>query len=290
MKLQPLVLGVVLGVLVAFGAVFLSGGMKRGDVAPQNVVKETRLEQVKRTGVLRCGYTVWPPFLTKDPNTGKMGGAVYELVEEMGKLLSVKIDWTAEVATGQIFSDLSLNRYDMVCSIFAATPGRAREGDFVGPIFYSPLYMYVRKDDTRFDADFDIANRPEMKFAALDGEGSSLMASEMFPAASKVSVPQYSTSADLYMMVANKKADAVLQDPFTFADYAAQNPGVLKAAGNRSFRVFSLGMPIPGNEPALKAALSTTLAYLHDGGFVDRLLKKYDGDSKFIRVAKPYAP
>jgi polar amino acid transport system substrate-binding protein len=288
MKTGHVILAVFLSAALASGASYYAANARRGDVQ-SSATKETRLEQVKRTGVLRCGYVNWPPFTEKDANTGRISGLTYDLTEEIGRQLKLKIEWTGEVSTGSMLADLNLGRFDMICSPFAMTPGRAREADFSLPFVYSPVYMYARKDDTRFDNNFDAANKPEIAFAVLDGEFSSIGAHENFPGATKVSIPQLLNSADLYMAVASKKADAVIQDPYTFADYDAANPGVLRAAGNKPLRMLAVGMPIPSDEPALKATLNTTMAYLHDSGFIDKMLKKYESKARMYRAAKSYA-
>jgi ABC-type amino acid transport substrate-binding protein len=288
MKFGQVALIILLSVVVAAGVAFYAANSRLGEGLAQKT-KETRLEQVKRTGVIRCGYVNWPPFTQKDPNTGQMSGMTYDLTEEIGRQLKLKIEWTGEVSTGSMLADLNLGRFDMICSPFGMTPGRAREAGFTPPFLFSPIYMYVRKDDTRFDNNFEAANDPHVSFAILDGEFSSIGANENFPAATKVSIPQLLNSADLYMAVATKKADAVIQDPYTFADYDAANPGVLRAAGNRPMRLIAVGMPIPANEPALKATLDTTIAYLQDSDFIDKLLKKYEGKVRIYRSAKAYA-
>jgi polar amino acid transport system substrate-binding protein len=285
MKPSHIGLVVILSVVAAYATATFA--VKHNVVSA--VAKETRLEQIKRTGVLRCGYATWPPFLTKDPNTGEISGLNHDLVEEMGRQLKIKIEWVGEVASGQMLADLAMNRYDMICTIYGLTPGRAREASFTSPFVYLPINMYVRKDDTRFDQDFDLANKPEIKFASLDGEFSSIGAAENFPASTKVSVPQLSTPADLFMSVETKKADAVLQDPFVFEEYNKKNPGVLRPAGNKVLRALACGMPIPANEAALKDTLDTTIAYLQDSGFIEKLMKKYEGDAKYVRPAKNYA-
>jgi len=251
-------------------------------------VKETRLEQVKRTGVLRCGYINWPPMLMKDNNSGKLSGPFYDLLEEMGRQLKLKVEWTAEVSWGEMLADLALGRYDAVCIPVMETPARAREADFTVPIFYAPFNLYVRKDDMRFDNNFDLANQPDIKFSGLDGGYSSTAADELFSKATKLYLPQLSGSADLYMMVASKKVDAVISDPYTFSRFDAANPGALRAAAGKPLLVLSLGLSIPSNEPAFKSMLNTTIDYLHNSGFVDKVLKKYEGAEASLRVAKPY--
>ena len=289
MKPNSFVLTLLLSAALSIAAAFFVGAyLSSGtQLAPRTI--ESRLEQVKRTGVLRCGYTVDPPFLTKDANAGKLGGPFYELAEEIGRQLKLKIEWAGEAGPGQMLTDLASNRYDMICSPYSETPGRAREADFTNPVFYWSVYLYVRKDDRRFDENRERANKPDIKFAALDGHYSTIAVDENFPSAGKVSLPELSSAIDLFMMVATKKADAVIADPYTFADYAAANPDVLRPAGGKPLRLIADGLPIPANEPALKAMINTTLAYLHDSGFIDKTLKKYDAPIKLIRVAKPYS-
>ncbi|MDD5586301.1 MAG: transporter substrate-binding domain-containing protein [Alphaproteobacteria bacterium] len=289
MKFLNALLVVLLSVVLATGVTLYVNGSRMGADNNPSRKKETRLEQIKNTGVLRCGYYNWPRFLTKDPNTGKMDGAFYDIVEEMGRQLKLKIEWTAEAATGQMFSDLAAGRFDMICGGFAETPGRAREGDFVGPIVYMPVHLFVRKDDKRFDNNYERANSPDVAFSIMDGEFSAIGAEENFPKAAKVAIPQLSTITDLYIAVAAKKADVVVEEPFSFADYDAANPGLLRVAEGGPLRIMAIGFPIPADEPALKATLDTTLAYLHDSGFIDKTLKKHEGAAKSLRVAKPYA-
>jgi len=289
-KLSHLLLIVLVSAVTAF-AVTTYIVVERAEPKAQTAVaaaKETRLDAVKKSGVIRCGYIVWPPFLTRDPNTGKFGGMTYDLVEEIGRQLHLKIEWTGEIAMGQMLADLALNRYDMICDPFVETPGRAREGDFTLPLFYAPVYLYVRKDDTRFDNDYARADRPDIKFAALDGEYSAIAANDDFPDAAKLSLPQMSSAVDLFMSVAGKKADVVVEDPYAFSDYSAGNPGLLRPAAGSPLHVTATSMPIPANEPGFKDMIDHAVAYLQDSGFTDKVLDKYEGSVKFIRPAKAY--
>ncbi|MDD5586299.1 MAG: ABC transporter substrate-binding protein [Alphaproteobacteria bacterium] len=289
MKLAQSLFVILLSAILASAAAYYIGGARRMEGTNAAVGKETRLEQVKRTGVIRCGYFINAPFDMKDPNTGKMSGVMVDVTEEIGRQLKLKIEWAGEVAPGQMFSDLALGRYDVVCTPFFQTPGRAREGDFTKPVFYMPAYLYVRKDDTRFDKDIMAANKPEIRFAGIDGEISGIWAQERFPLARKVALPELVSVNDLFLAVLSKKADAFIDDYGTFIEWNRNNPGKMRIAGGTMLSVTALGMPIPANEPAFKATLDTTIAYLIDSGFVDKVLDKYEGTRKMPRVARPYA-
>lgn len=286
MKFGQGLLIIVLSAAIASGVAYFLNA--RGGSVSSGVTHESRLDQIKRTGVLRCGYYNWPRYLTKDPATGKMDGVFYDIVEEMGRQLKLKIEWTAEAATGQMLSDLAMGRFDMICGGFGETPGRAREGDFVGPVVYMPIHLFARKDDLRFENNYERANKPDVTFSIMDGEFSAIGANEHFPDAARVAIPQLASITDLYIAVASKKADLVVEEPMSFEDYNETNPGALHKVAGGPLSVLAIGFPIPPNEPALKDALNTTLAYLRDSGFVDKALKKHEGSEKALRVAKPY--
>ena len=87
----------VFALVAAFAALGISiyHPVNRGVGALQSEAKkETTYERVMRTRTIRCGYFVWPPFLTKDLNTGALSGLNYDVAEEMGKLLDLKIEWS----------------------------------------------------------------------------------------------------------------------------------------------------------------------------------------------------
>ncbi len=112
--------------------------------------KESTYDRVMRTGTIRCGYYIWPPFLAKDPNTGKLSGIASDMMDEIGKQLSLKVEWVAEVDTSTMFEGYSTGRYDLVCGPVASTPARARVVDFTIPFAYGSYYLYVKEGDLRF--------------------------------------------------------------------------------------------------------------------------------------------
>jgi len=95
---------------------------------PPLSAKETAYERVMRTKTLRCAYSVWRPFFSKDPNTGEISGVVPELFDKAAQDLGLKIEYTEEVNPAQMFEGFSTNRYDChlrpCCCNFQ--PGRRR--------------------------------------------------------------------------------------------------------------------------------------------------------------------
>lgn len=73
--------------LVALGIVIFSPSSSREDHASK---QETTFERVLRTGVIRCGYPVWPPSNIVDPNTKILSGYSHDLTEAVADELSLK--------------------------------------------------------------------------------------------------------------------------------------------------------------------------------------------------------
>ncbi|HOO50711.1 MAG TPA: ABC transporter substrate-binding protein, partial [Alphaproteobacteria bacterium] len=127
--------------------------------------KESVFDRVMRTGTIRCGYFPYAPTLIIDPNTKEMSGIFYEIIEEMGRRLSLKVEWAEEVDYGVIAEGFKTNRYDMFCNTVWPTPERVRESSFSIPVFYSTVDIFVRTDDHRFDEDFSKLNDPSIMLA-----------------------------------------------------------------------------------------------------------------------------
>lgn len=286
MKIHHLVLVAVLSVAATLGTVYGLGGLHSSNPAP----KETLYDRVKRAGKIRCGYVIEPPLVMLDPNTGKLSGLTYELMEEIGRQLSLKIDWAGTVTYSHMVADLALNRFDMICSPVYTLPSRMREADYTVPFVFLPDYFYVRKDDTRFDNNYAAINDPGIRFSILDGHYSNIAASRDFPLATKISIPENASLSQLYLDVANNKADITVSDVMTFSNYDRNNPGKLRRVEGKPPLVGAGVFTIPAKEQDFKNALDVTIAYLLTIGTIDNLLRKYETPTlKFLNVARPYA-
>lgn len=61
---------------------------------------ESVYERVIKSGTLKCGYIPYPPAMIVDPNTGEKSGIFYEFMNEVGKRLSLKVEWVQESGWG----------------------------------------------------------------------------------------------------------------------------------------------------------------------------------------------
>jgi ABC-type amino acid transport substrate-binding protein len=251
---------------------------------------ESAYERVMRTNTLRCGYVV-TEALQKEPNTGEITGIIPDVLNEAGRLLNIKIEWTEELNWGNFVEAMRSHRVDAICTNFWMDPSGSKYVSYTIPLYYSGVGAYVRADETRFKGDnLEALNDPSVKVSSMEGEMSGLIADQDYPKASKVIVPQIGDASQLLMDVTSNKADIAFVDVAIGKRFERNNAGKLKnLVSDHPVRVFANTIALPPNEPQLKTMLDATLSQLLYGGFVDRVLKKHitvsDG---YYPVARPY--
>jgi len=254
--------------------------------------KESAFARVMRTGVLRCGYQLYPPYMSKDLKTGAFGGVYADIFEELAKQAGLKINWAEEEGSDTVFTGLAAGRYDAFCSPITATPARARVGLFTTPLVYVPFYVYVRANDTRFDGKDGYAhlNAPGVSFATKDGDLIEILARQYFPATKKISSGGITDVSQMMLSVADGKADAIVEEPVYAGVFLRNNPGKLKRADvPEPLQVFPATAAAAIGEHDMLAFLNTSLQSLADEGFIKATLKKHIANSEDIFPAnKPY--
>ncbi|MDR3424265.1 MAG: transporter substrate-binding domain-containing protein [Alphaproteobacteria bacterium] len=285
MKFPHVILALILSVAAAYATTSYVIS-KNSTNTPR---RETAYERVMQTGTIRCGYLLYPKFVERDPNTNVLSGMWVDFMEEIGKQLGLKIEWTEEVGTANAFDGLKTGRYDMVCSALHQTPGRARVTEFTVPIIFMPTYAYVRADDTRFDNAYEKINDPSIRYAYLDGEFSQSLKAEKFPKAQSVSLPNLTDPSQVLLQVAMGKADISATEPSTAEPFLLHNPGKLKRVAGPALRKQATGFDVGVGEEALLNMLNTTIQAMLASGTVEKIADKYTtAPGQFFLPAEPW--
>ena len=282
---------VSLCLILSLVAIGLAVGRSNKPVTVASVTEST-YQRVLRTGEIRCAYGVYPPPLIKDPNTGQMSGIFYNVMEEVGRRLNLKIAWVEEVGYGTIAEGFKTDRYDAFCNTVWPTPERSRGGAFTIPLYYSPVDVFVRADDHRFDGDVAKLNDPAYTFSGRDGDISATFAAQLFPRAKVVSIPDLSDTSQILEDVVHGKADAAINSPELLNPFLAKNPGTLRdLTSDHPVKAAPNTIMIKPDQYQFKVMLDTTLQDLLNSGFIDAELGKYKSyNPVFLRNALPYQP
>ncbi|MGD9650282.1 MAG: substrate-binding periplasmic protein [Dongiaceae bacterium] len=254
--------------------------------------KETAFERVMRTGVLRCGYYVFPPVTKRDPNTNELSGFAVDLMERISKITSLKIEWAEEIGFGNWTVGLQNGRFDAICTPLWPDGGKAREAFFTRPLFYSAAAAYVRFDDHRFDNDLSKLNDPNVTMVIMDGNVLNALIEEYFPKVKTFSLPANTDYGTLVQNVTTGKADVVLADLNGAMELMRHNPNSIRNPDpTRPIKLMPFEIAVARGEVELQQLLDVAVQDQLNLGVVDRLLTKWEQfPGSFYRVAQPFRP
>jgi len=237
---------------------------------------ESAYDRVMRTGVIRCGYVVYGSFFAYDPNTGKMSGIFYDIMEQIGKNAGLKVEWTEEVGFGDIFAGLDAGRFDVYAGGLWPSTERAKAGHFTTPAFYSIITAWARADETRFQ-NLDGINDPSVRISAVDGALESIIARTDYPEAELVSLPQITPYSMNFQNITDNKAYITFGEPSIVHDFLKAHPGALKEiAADQPLRIFGNSLVVKKGELELKEFLDSAMQEVVFSGQADRILKTYE--------------
>lgn len=256
----------------------------------EDAAKESTYDRVLRTGIIRCGYVNYPPYLIVDPAAKVMSGIAYDIAEELARVLNLKIEWTEEVGWANTVEALRSRRVDAICTSFWQNPVEGKYLGFTVPMFYSPVGAYVKADNTTLKRDLSNVNDPAVRVSASDGALSFFIAQRDYPKATILSLPNMTDETQMLMEVASRKADITFIETYLGEKFIKKNRGTLKnLTPDKPVRLFGNTFPIPMGDVAFKSMLDSALIPMIEGGIVDRIIKKYEEvPNEILRVAPPY--
>ena len=257
---------------------------------PVTAHAETSYERVMRTRTIRCGYIPYSPAVMIDPNTKAFSGIIVDVMNEAARLLNMKVEWSAELTWGTTVDALKTGKVDALCVGFWENPAEGQYVFFSRPLYYSPIYPYVRADDHRFDKDISLLNDPAVTIISTDGEMSGITARQDFPKAKLFSLPNSAETSEQMLDITAKKADVSFYEAWIAEDFIAKHKGSLRRLPYQGpMRVFADTIALPMDDIRLKSMLDAALGQILNSGHMDKIVTKYETyPGSLLRVAKPY--
>jgi polar amino acid transport system substrate-binding protein len=186
-------------------------------LVPVPVAAESTWDQIKRTGKLRYGAVEYPPYWYRDKATGKLTGAMVEMVEDVAKEIGVEAV-PVETTWASCVLDLQSNKTDLQLGL-QATPKRALVIDFAGPAYN--LYWYTINHKGFKANTWEDYNKPEVKIAAILGTSDIVILQKMAPKATRLELKEI---ADTALAVTSGRADAMVSAVFGALVAKNRNP------------------------------------------------------------------
>lgn len=279
MKITKTIIAAALIAAACIGAYQLGGN--KSEVSSDAPPRKSALDQVLKSGTIRCGYSVWPPYFIKDPNTGNLSGINYEQAETIARKLDLKIEWTMEVGFGEVASAFHSGKIDMMCASLWPDAPRMKFLGLTKPMFFTPAYVYVRSDA----ADYTSLNNPQFKFAGIEGDLTYSAAKNVFPNASMLALPQNSDPSQLLASLIAGKADGVIMDEAFARDFMEKNPGKIRMLGASPVQIYNESFAVKRDELEFKQMVDAAIESAINSGEMKAILARYKNYSLPPRAA-----
>lgn len=278
---------------VTLSILYLLSGCKDGNqfmVHAQSTLSV--YERVVKDSVIRCGYTIYPPGCIKD-SSGKLVGVFVETLEKAAADLGLRVQWVEEVGWETQIQGLENDRYDMMGSSVWSNPKRAKLTSLSVPLYFSPIGIYVRSEDARFNnvTDWTVLNDAQYKISVVDGGTGDVIRKNRFSNATAISLPENTDFGTSFLDVVNKKADFLLMEPYQASKFIQSNGFKVKnIATSQPLYIFGNSYMFKRNQGEFEHMINTEIQNLINNGYVDDLLAKYEKfPNSFLRVQRSYA-
>jgi ABC-type amino acid transport substrate-binding protein len=275
------------GILAA--AILLTGCRQFGTGNSPSMVG---LTNVNSTHTLRAAYIDYPPSMILNPNTKAISGIMPAVMTQMARAMGINVTYVEETTFASMADELNSGRVDIVVSGIWPSSARGLQADFSRVVYYSPVYAYVRNNDSRFDNNLAAINKNTVRIATIDGEMSSIVAQSDYPTAANVSLTQQADVSQLLLQLTAQKADVTFVEPAVADAFLAKNPGTVRqVAGVGPVRMFPNCFLFRKGDTGLRDAINIAIIDLTNSNDLPAIVKPYDPDGKhFILPVLPVTP
>lgn len=260
--------------------------------APAFAADTSAFDRIMASGVIRCGYYVFPPITYRDPNTGVLSGLSVDFMNALAARASLKVEWTEEVTFGNWVPALQANRFDMVCTPMWPDLPQARAVTFTQPLFFSGKYPIVLASDPRFTSKTTLAdlNNQNFSFVAQEGNMTLNTTKALVPNAKLYVLAASAGGAEYYQSIAAKKADVVISDTNAVLQWNKNNPDTkLKALDTKNpVALQQFPLVVKRGDYDLLSFLNLAIDEMNYAGETKQIMNKWAPDSLYLLPNKPF--
>jgi ABC-type amino acid transport substrate-binding protein len=246
--------------------------------APSNAnvvtaTEKTTFEKVMEKDEITLCYAVWPPSVTKDPNTGELSGFMIDIVNEMATDAQLKVNYV-ESTWGGFPADLNSGKCDAAIAAIYPTIGRSTAVSFTRPFLFAGNSGVVRADDDRFKT-IDDLNNEKATIAVVQGEYGHIYAQKYLTKAKLLVLDKSSDNTAPLVAVSSKQADAGLIMASTVTDYVKLHPEVKDMFAGEPYSTVPVAWATRSKDQELLNFLDNAISYMKSTGTLDAMASKY---------------
>jgi ABC-type amino acid transport substrate-binding protein len=214
-----------------------------------------------------------------DPNTKAISVYDYDVMTEVGKLLSLKIEWAEEVGWGVVEQGLQSGRYDMGCNGYWGPPTRTKVASYSIPFVRHPIFVVARPNLAHGELGIQKLNNKKYAMAGLSGTYLDIMRSFYFPEAQLLDGSALDSDGNVLMDVSVGKADFTIANYSPIKRFLKDNPGRLHVF-EQPIDTAEGRFLIPSDDIRFKLMIDDALGQLKLSGVLDRIMRKHMGEDK----------
>ncbi len=261
-------LSVVGFILIAIMILFLTLNSNSPATNSQNTV----FNKVVNSQKIKVGYLTFPPIITKDPNTGELGGHVIATIKEIAKQTNWEIEFIETDWTG-FSAGLKSGRFDLsIVPTFTTIP-RSVSVTFSKPLFYAGNSAIIRKDDKRF-TDIMSFDKNGITISVTQGEAGHEFAKNNFTKAKLKVLPGPDQTLTLQDVVSGR-SDIALGDAHVTEQFAKKHPKVSNHFANNPYNLTPVSWSVKHGETDMLNFINNAILVLES----QKKLLKYEHEA-----------
>src|ERR1700744_3481244 len=154
-----------------------AGAVLIASFGPGHAEQDTLLQQIKKNGVIRVCQAAYPPFNTKNPQSGEWEGLNVDLINEFANFLSVKIE-NIDSSFTTLIPSLVTRKCDISAAATYVTPARAEQVLFSTSYASDTKVAFVPLDSPIHN--YEELDKPNVTIATRSGTAEEVFAKRFF--------------------------------------------------------------------------------------------------------------
>jgi polar amino acid transport system substrate-binding protein len=238
------------------------------------LAQSSALSRIDKEKTLRVGWAVWHPYVFRDPKSNQVEGISYELLQEMGKALGVKVEWI-EDSWATLPAGLQASKFE-ITNLMAITPPRAEVVGFSEAVTQHGLSLIAPQAEVAKTKSWQDWDRPGVKIAVTLGANSDMFVTEKFKRAEIVRLKTVPENV-LALVSGRVNAHASTIDALKTIQKEHPNLGIVPG----SFGFSEVAFALPKGDAQLAKRVNQFVAEAKKSGRISQLLTKYGLDDSF---------
>jgi len=230
--------------------------------------RESALQRIQRTGIMRVGWALWFPWTYVDQKTNKVIGIGPDVMEELAKAMGVKIEWVAD-SWATLAAGIQADKFDIVYP-FTITLPRAMVVDYTDDTMRESInFLIMKKNASRFKTPKDV-DQPGVKVGATLGSNVEYHVTRLVKNAEII---RLKSQAEGLMSLTLGKVDVLSNAGSGIADAMKHYPETTVIKG--SLALAKNSMCVRQGDQIFLNFLNLFIADMKETGTLDRIFQKY---------------